>query len=65
MDKEGKIQSLKATLYENLGISKNESVIQFVTINSFNGPYIHDNWQVEAKSIFTNNPCTISMRAPG
>ncbi|XP_069693941.1 uncharacterized protein [Periplaneta americana] len=64
VDDTGKIQNLKADLYENAGCSWNEPIIYF-SLHSISSCYDTSNWEVNGSSIMLDVPSTTFCRAPG
>lgn len=64
VNKQGNIQYLTASVYTDLGCSKNENVNIFVA-EMFPNCYDNTRFALKAYSVLTEKPSTTWMRAPG
>nr|QLI62138.1 aldehyde oxidase 7 [Streltzoviella insularis] len=63
VNKEGEIQYLKNTFYQDNGYSPNETISP-ITVNHFFNCYDSKRWYVEANSVATDTPSNTWCRAP-
>lgn len=65
IDKDGKIQYLKNTFYEDIGCSLNENEAPLETMDAFINCYEDKTWYVQSNSVLTDTPSNTWCRAPG
>ncbi|XP_067007430.2 uncharacterized protein [Anabrus simplex] len=61
----GKIQSLKATLYQNSGCNYNESCLEDFTVDGFKGGYDTSKWEITGTAVRTDIHSNTYARGPG
>ncbi|XP_064292368.1 uncharacterized protein LOC128674487 [Plodia interpunctella] len=63
VNKEGEIQYLKNSFYQDNGCSKNETITR-ITVHHFYNCYDSSRWYIEANSVATDTPSNTWCRAP-
>uniref|UniRef100_A0A1L8D6P5 Aldehyde oxidase-3 n=1 Tax=Plutella xylostella TaxID=51655 RepID=A0A1L8D6P5_PLUXY len=64
VDKDGKIQYLEASIFEDQGCSRNEDILSY-TVDGFPNCYNKDFWRVRSANVLTDLCSNTFMRAPG